>query len=305
MPAISTSELDAALDMATSDSAAAAATDSVILLPQSFDETVPVFDATLDTGRLQMLYPDGYGIHAADTVAAVGEIPAWDEGLEPAVRDIRPGKSTVFIGVIALLFVVMAFSFRTISRLLGFYAEELVSVRRGRDNVFDDRPAGDTPVLLLLVIQFVVSGGILLAGAVSVISGAGPAAMTPTGVARVIGIVALYYIFEIAAYTTVGYTFAGTDGCREWLRGFHASQALLGVALAIPAVLVIFYPATTAWMAGIGVLGYFLARLLFISKGFRIFYDKIGSLLYFILYLCTLEIIPLILVYNCSVFELV
>ncbi|MDE6655263.1 MAG: DUF4271 domain-containing protein [Muribaculaceae bacterium] len=36
---------------------------------------------------------------------------------------------------------------------------------------------------------------------------------------------------------------------------------------------------------------------MFIIKGFRIFYHKIWSLLYFILYLCTLEIVPLIILY--------
>ncbi|WP_367617564.1 DUF4271 domain-containing protein, partial [uncultured Duncaniella sp.] len=31
---------------------------------------------------------------------------------------------------------------------------------------------------------------------------------------------------------------------------------------------------------------------------FRLFYDNFGSLLYFILYLCTLEIVPLVLIYR-------
>lgn len=304
MPVTSTDALDAALHV--SDAAPATVhgvdADSVLTMPESFEEAYRPFDATLDTARLHTLFSDDY-LARVDTVASVAPPPAWDEGLEPAARHIRPGKSTVFLAVIALLFVVLAFNFRTLSRLLKFYSEELVSVRRGRDNVFDDRPAGDTRVLILLIVQFVVSGGILLAGAVSAFTG--HELMSPVGVAKVIGIVGAYYMFELVAYNTVGYTFAGVEGRREWLRGFNASQALLGVALALPAILVIFYPATTALMARIGVLVYFLARLLFIFKGFRIFYDKIGSLLYFILYLCTLEIIPLILVYNCSVFELV
>lgn len=295
MPSISTDALDNALHVsaATPADTVAATPDSVIIIPASADGVVSPFDATLDTARLQALFPAGY----SDTLyTAVAAVPAaWESGLEPVGRDIHPGKSTVFISVIALLFVVMTFSFRTIGRLLRFYGEELVNVRRGRDNVFDDRPTGDTRVLVLLVIQFVVSAGILLAGGISVMSGAGHALMTPVGVAGVIGIVGLYYIFELAAYTVVGYTFASTDGRREWLRGFNASQALLGVVLAVPAILVIFYPATIRWMTAFGLLGYFMARLFFISKGFRIFYDKIGSLLYFILYLCTLEIIPVII----------
>ncbi|MDE6240375.1 MAG: DUF4271 domain-containing protein, partial [Muribaculaceae bacterium] len=43
---------------------------------------------------------------------------------------------------------------------------------------------------------------------------------------------------------------------------------------------------------------YLLFRLVFISNGFSIFYRNIFSLVYFILYLCTLEIIPLIYVFK-------
>ncbi|MBP3590263.1 MAG: DUF4271 domain-containing protein, partial [Muribaculaceae bacterium] len=39
---------------------------------------------------------------------------------------------------------------------------------------------------------------------------------------------------------------------------------------------------------------YVSARLIFIIKGFKIFYNGFISLIYFILYLCTLEIVPLI-----------
>ncbi|MDE6169760.1 MAG: DUF4271 domain-containing protein, partial [Duncaniella sp.] len=50
------------------------------------------------------------------------------------------------------------------------------------------------------------------------------------------------------------------------------------------------------------VVFYFLTRILFICKGFRLFYDNFGSLLYFILYLCTLEIVPLVLIYRVILF---
>ncbi|MCH5320108.1 MAG: DUF4271 domain-containing protein, partial [Paramuribaculum sp.] len=37
---------------------------------------------------------------------------------------------------------------------------------------------------------------------------------------------------------------------------------------------------------------YVLARIMFIVKGFRIFYTNSASIVYFILYLCSLEIVP-------------
>lgn len=309
MPQVNTDALDAELHVAdaptaqAADSAAATAgADSVLTLPRDFEEAYAPFSPRLDTALLQGLEPVDAFVRAEDTTAEERE--AWQDGLAPEPRLVQPGRSTVFLTMIALLFVMIAFNFRTISRLLKFYGEELVKIRKGRDNVFDDRPAGDTRVLILLLIQFVVCGGILLSGGISGLVEHDHALMTVPSVAKIIGIVGAYYLFQLAAYQTVGYTFATGEGRREWLRGFNASQALLGVSLTTPAVLVIFYPHTTATMAIIGLIVYLLARLLFIFKGVRIFYDKMSSLLYFILYLCTLEIIPLILVYKCSVFEL-
>lgn len=300
MPDVNTSALDAALNI--TDTVAAAVPDSVLTMPRDFDEAFRPFDPVLDTAVISRCSEAGFA--PADT-AAVAVAEPWTDGLIPEPRLIQPGRSTVFLTVIALIFVMMAFNFRTISRLLRFYGGELVKIRRGRDNVFDDRPAGDMRVLTLLVIQFVVCGGILLSGGLSWLVACDHSVMTVPAVARIICIVGAYYVFQLVAYQTVGYTFATGEGRREWLRGFNASQALLGVALSLPAIMVIFYPHTTVPMAMIALCVYLLARLLFIFKGIRIFYDKISSLLYFILYLCTLEIIPLFLVYKCSLFELV
>ena len=115
-----------------------------------------------------------------------------------------------------------------------------------------------------------------------------------------IGACALFYLVQLAAYGTVGFTFASKSGRREWLRGFNATQALLGITLVPAAVLAVFYPPLTFIAVAVGAGLYLLARLLFIIKGIRIFYDNFSSLLYFILYLCTLEIIPVIFIYECS-----
>ncbi|MFG6389490.1 DUF4271 domain-containing protein, partial [Muribaculum sp.] len=87
-------------------------------------------------------------------------------------------------------------------------------------------------------------------------------------------------------------------GAAQWLKGFNATQALLGFLLLVPALAVLFYPAAALSLISISALLYILARIVFICKGFRIFYHNFPSLLYFILYLCTVEIIPVLLVYR-------
>lgn len=280
---LDTSELDSILMLSASE-------DSVLVMPRDFSESARPFDPLLDTARIMSLTAADTTAVAADSVVAV--VPAWKDGLEPQPRAVRPGNFSGFLIVLTVLFVVLAFNFNNLRRLVKVYGEELVKVRHGRDNVFDDRPAGDVRVMVVLILQFIVGAGILVSGAVSRMSSGDAGLLTLPLVGKITALVGLYYLFELAAYQTVGYTFSTPEGRREWIRGFNSSQALLGLALAIPAIMVIFYPSTTLWMLEIGLLVYFVARIMFIVKGFRIFYNKITSILYFILYLCTLEIVP-------------
>jgi hypothetical protein len=100
---------------------------------------------------------------------------------------------------------------------------------------------------------------------------------------------------QLLAYKVIGYVFADKEMTEQLVNGFNSSQTLLGFLLLFPAMLLLFYPAVTEIMAVIGVIFYVLARFIFIYKGFRIFYSDFSSLLYFILYLCTVEVIPVIL----------
>ncbi|MCM1033274.1 MAG: DUF4271 domain-containing protein [Odoribacter sp.] len=227
--------------------------------------------------------------------------PAWMSGLEPASRVMQPGHQSGFLMILALMAVVLIYNFRHLSRLVHTYMDELIKVRRGRDNVFDERPAGDTRVLILLITMAIVCCGTLLSTAIADTPGApGLTNLSGGKVAAVTTVAALYYFALLCGYNLVGYAFTTPEQQRDWVRGYNASQALLGLALVIPATLAIFYPEVTSTVVLISLCIYLAARLLFIFKGFRIFYTNFGSLLYFILYLCTLELIPLIFVYKCS-----
>lgn len=112
----------------------------------------------------------------------------------------------------------------------------------------------------------------------------------------------LYYLWQLAAYGTVGSIFADKVSARMWMKGFNASQSLLSMLIVVPAIVVLFNPSASHVILLMGAIFYFLARLAFICKGFRLFYDNFGSLLYFILYLCSLEIVPLVLLYRAVLF---
>ncbi len=90
----------------------------------------------------------------------------------------------------------------------------------------------------------------------------------------------VYYLWQLCAYRIVGYVFTDKLSARQWIKGFNASQALLGLLLTIPALIVLFNPGGAAAVANRNCL-LSDSRLIFIFKGFRLFYDNFGSLLYF------------------------
>lgn len=221
--------------------------------------------------------------------ATLGRV-AYAEGIMPSPRPKLPGYDSGVTALLVVLFLFIASNFRHYSTFIKTFAQDLFKVRR-RANIFDDNNTlSETRVLLSLISLLCVCEGILLYSAVGL---RGEMAVTPfAGVGMLSVLAGGYYLCQLAAYRTVGYLFSNEPDTLQWLKGFNASQSLLGLVLVIPALLSLFSPGLAPLLLSLSVLFYGIARFIFISKGFRIFYDNYTSLVYFILYLCTLEIIP-------------
>lgn len=249
-------------------------------------------DTSLDRA-LRMPRLDG----KVDTVA-VAEVPVPAEriGRDAQPRLVELGQNSGILSVIAVISVLLLLGFSKFRRLFALLASNLWSLRK-RANAFDDRTSNETTVFVLMAMQWSLYTGLLL---YIMVAGDAP---RPTaegfaGCMRVCGVMAAYYVAQFAAYAAMGYTFSTLRGMRQLLGGFIASQSLLGFALMPVALAAIFFPASAPAMIGVGCALYALARLVFIIKGFRIFYYKIPSLLYYILYLCALEIVPIIAIHH-------
>ncbi len=213
-------------------------------------------------------------------------------GLYAEPRPVLPGYDTGIAALVIGAFLLVALNMRHYTPFLKGFAQDLWSVRL-RDNLFEDHTVSETKVIASLVIMLCVSGGVLLdfLFPVHCISDVTPF----LSVLALAVCVAVYYAFQLCAYSVVGYVFTSRVSARIWLRGFNASQVLLSLCVWVPALIVLFNPALGSSMLIVGGVLYVLARIIFISKGFRIFYNNIPSLIYFILYLCALEIIPLVI----------
>lgn len=110
----------------------------------------------------------------------------------------------------------------------------------------------------------------------------------------ILGAGALYF-FQSVAYSLLGYTFATTgQHSKIWKEGYVASQSLMGIII-LPMVMALNITSgdVEMWLY-MSIIAFILLRIAFIIKGFRIFFTKMQHALYFILYLCTVEIIPVL-----------
>lgn len=223
-------------------------------------------------------------------------VAPYMSGNEPIARINHPGHDSGIMMLIAITFILVSFSYKYYRRMLSTYGQDLWNVRN-RANAFDEHTSNEHSVIAILIFQLCVYAGILISAKLNTIIPINPDKIMLT-TCCMMGIFGLFYLFQLAIYSMVGYVFADKNGATQWIKGFNASHIFLGFSLLIPTMLSIFYPSTTGAMIIIAMILYIIARLTFIFKGFRIFYKKIHSLFYFILYLCTLEIIPIIFAYG-------
>lgn len=240
----------------------------------------------------------------ADTVVVPEPDPdPWLSGLEGEERAVPIGSDSGILSLVTALLLMMLLIVHRCRKLFGSLWQELLGMRR-RANAFDDRTSGESSALTLMAVQWSVCAGILLYSALS-LGGASMFGMEPpspapkapfVAMAMLVGLAMAYYVAQLAAYWLLGYVFVDPAGRRLYVQGFTASQSLLGFALLVPALVSIFYQGVAPVMVALAAGLYVLARIIFVIKGFRIFYRNFGSLLYFILYLCAVEILPLIFV---------
>lgn len=235
---------------------------------------------------------------AERAVTYIGKVP-YTDGIAPIARRELPGYNSGVMTLLIGVFLFITLNLRHYSTFLKTFAQNLFSVRK-RANVFDERSTmSETRVLVSLILLTCICEGILL---FDMVSRTGIVADNFAAIAAMSGLALAYYIMQYAAYSTVGYIFTTPMRAEMWIKGFSASQSLLGLTLCVPAVLSLFVPSASSAILTVCAILYCIARIIFISKGFRIFYHNSFSLVYFILYLCSLEIIPLIIIYKASLF---
>ncbi|MBD5281167.1 MAG: DUF4271 domain-containing protein [Bacteroides sp.] len=268
------------------DTVARPATRMATVIPYATNDSVAVADSVATA-------PKNYGVLLEAPV--VPEVPRKESD--------SFGMSCILAGLF-ILFAVIGLRFRNNSKYVAALVRNLVEVRV-RSNVFDET-VRETSFIVLLNLMWSCSAGMVLCGLLIYMLPVSPAASfgipalsthPALCTAVCMGIMILYTCLMALAYFMVGTVFSDVVHARMWLKGFLASQGLLSVIFFPLALMLLYYPGWSDYIL-LGALGFLLlGKIVFIWKGFRIFFTQISSWVLFLYYLCSLEIVPLILTY--------
>ena len=259
------------------------------LAPAPADSTVSAVDSLLRDEADTLLRDEPeplYGI--------ILERPAAPQ--PERMPDKGNGESWLLTGMI-LLFVIACLRYRKNSRFFSMMLHDITEVRE-RHNAFDDTVRETAFIWLLNLIWCGCAGVILytfLYGSQQGLLSFGPEAMQRMGICM--GLCVAYTLFLTASYSIVGNLFSDSGKASMWVKGFLATQGLESILFFPAALLLLCVPGLTFPILVFAGIVFILAKLLFIYKGFCIFFSQIASWVLFLYYLCSLEIVPIVLTY--------
>ncbi len=234
-----------------------------------------------------------------DTMAVM-EVPAAGQARPFASSPLHdtPSMVLLLLGLLA-----MAMSYHTGYKYIENFFHNMFSTRR-RENMFEDHTVNETGILAALLANTFIVEGFITYFAVQLFRPDLASSLQSSvflHIAAFCAIAAGFYVIQWLVYKLLGYTFSDKVGSKLWIDGFNASQSFLGLLLLLVLVPLMLFPASGKMLLTVAALVYVVARLIFIYKGFRIFYSNMTSCIYFLLYLCAVEIVPLALVAGVTV----
>ncbi|GHT66243.1 hypothetical protein AGMMS50239_27410 [Bacteroidia bacterium] len=160
--------------------------------------------------------------------------------------------------------------------------------------------AGESPNILLFCIQTILLTSIIVY--CNALNNEVFHVESPSGMFIFLGfailLLSLFIGYKYLTYSFIGYVFFDKESEQRWNDTFSSAICLSGIILFFP-VLFLFYVGQIYTYGFYFVLIYFIfIQIVLLYRQFVLFFNKKSSLLYFILYLCTQEIIPLFLLYK-------
>jgi len=114
-----------------------------------------------------------------------------------------------------------------------------------------------------------------------------------------LGVVIFYFLAKKLAYFALGSIFTGANDTREFLFNMDNFNRGAGIVLFPVVALIAYFPTENPMIAVfMGVLTTLVFYIMLLKRGISILLKKQFPIFYLFLYLCTLEILPLLLIYK-------
>ena len=144
-------------------------------------------------------------------------------GNKPVTRINHPGHDSGIMILITVTFLLISYNFNHFRRLLYIYWQDLWNVRR-RANAFNAHTTNERNVIVILIFQLCVYAGILISAKINTLIPINPEKIMIT-TCSMMGIYALYYIFQLSIYSLVGYVFTDNINSAQCPRTPHPPRS--------------------------------------------------------------------------------
>ena len=261
------------------------------------DTIVVDSDAILLTPHYLDAFPETDSIAKDSAVNEISTLPSLQI---PSAKEAKPftpnplhDPSCMSLMLAGLVLILV--SYRSGYKYLENLVHNMFSTRR-RENLFEDHTLNETKILTALTINTCIMEALVTYIALfqwmpALRQSLQSSIFMHVGLFAIIAMA--FYLAQLCAYNLIGHVFSDGLNTKLWTDGFKASHSLLGLLLFPVVAVLLISPELTKNLLICAISLYFCARIVFISKGFRIFYSNLPSLIYFILYLCAVEIVPL------------
>lgn len=207
---------------------------------------------------------------------------------------IAPASNSWVIFILILSFVFFALSYRQGAKYLRHQFSSLFKVNV-RGNMFDETTINENQLKLSLLTLTFVTEGIAIYYALLHDTITSEKLVLPSIIMCIL-LCATYYLLQLVVYRVLGNIFSNSSLSNTFIENFTSINLFIGLFFS-PAILsMLFIPQVTPIALYTCLIFYILARLLIIYKGISIFLLHLFGILYLILYLCALEITPIILI---------
>jgi hypothetical protein len=218
-------------------------------------------------------------------------------GDEQLINDV---SFALLCGLLALLAIV----FHSNRKLFGKMFNEAF-YNKNRNNIFDDSKNSNEWLFNgFMTFQALMLSSIIIYSAGKVF---GYASQINTwnifiSVGLIFLMVLLFFLGRRIINLILGYVFANEEQYDKWKKSNDAVRGVWGLSLYIPAIWILFGDTNHLIPIYLFCILYLAGRILIAYKSIHIFSKRNNGILYINLYLCTLEILPLFVLYDGLVF---